>query len=119
MAHFAKLENGLVIHISVVDNDKLLDEHGVEQEALGVDYLLAVHGGGEWVQTSYNANIRHKYASIGDTYLPEADVFVSPQPFPSWTLSPVTHEWEPPVAHPAEGDYTWNEATLSWQQVAS
>lgn len=81
MAHFAWLdENNVVYRVSVVDNVNLLDENGDESEAVGIAYLTSVHGIGKtWKQTSYNANFRGKYASIGDTYDPINDEFVAPQ----------------------------------------
>jgi hypothetical protein len=69
MAHFAKIEEGIVTQVVVVDN---------EHEANGEAYLNSLGLEGTWVQTSYNGNIRGKYAGIGDTYDSVADVFVSP-----------------------------------------
>jgi hypothetical protein len=69
MAHFAKIEDGLVTNVVVVDN---------EHEANGEAYLNSLGLEGTWVQTSYNGNIRGKYAGIGDSYDSVADVFVSP-----------------------------------------
>lgn len=69
MAHFAKIEEGIVANVVVVDN---------EHEANGEAYLNSLGLDGTWVQTSYNGNIRGKYAAIGDTYDSIADVFVSP-----------------------------------------
>jgi len=71
MAHFAKIENGIVTTVVVVDN---------EHEANGQEYLNGLGLEGTWIQTSYNGNIRGKYAGIGDTYDAELDVFVSPEP---------------------------------------
>lgn len=77
MAHFAQLdENNVVTQVIVVSNDVLVD-NGVEREELGVQFCES-HFGGKWVQTSYNANFRGKYAAIGDTYDPAANVFVAP-----------------------------------------
>lgn len=69
MAHFAKIEDGIVTQVVVVDN---------EHEANGEAYLNSLGLDGTWVQTSYNGNIRGKYAGIGDTYDSVADVFISP-----------------------------------------
>ena len=69
MAHFAKIEEGIVTQVVVVDN---------EHEANGEAYLNSLGLDGTWVQTSYNGNIRGKYAAIGDSYDSVADVFVSP-----------------------------------------
>jgi hypothetical protein len=69
MAHFAKIETGIVTQVVVVDN---------EHEADGEAYLNSLGLEGTWVQTSYNGNIRGKYAGIGDTYDAELDEFISP-----------------------------------------
>jgi hypothetical protein len=69
MAHFAKIEEGIVTQVVVVDN---------EHEANGEAYLNGLGLEGTWVQTSYNGNIRGKYAAIGDSYDSVADIFVTP-----------------------------------------
>lgn len=74
MAHFAKIENGLVTSVIVVNNEVLIDADGIEQEAIGAQFCADTFGG-QWVQTSYNANFRGKYAAIGDLYDEAADVF--------------------------------------------
>ena len=79
MAHFAKIEDNTVTQVIVVNNEVLLDSEGVEQEAIGVAFCTELFGG-TWLQTSYNANIRGKFAGIGDTYIPELDEFITPEP---------------------------------------
>jgi len=71
MAHFAEIDNtNKVLRVLVVDNSQ---EHR-GQEFLAEDCNL----GGTWIQTSYNKNIRGKFAGIGDVYDPVNDVFVAP-----------------------------------------
>lgn len=78
MAHFARVEDGIVREVIVVNNEVLLDENGTEQESIGVDFCKSLYGADtEWVQTSYNATFRGKYAGSGDTYNAELDEFVS------------------------------------------
>jgi len=78
MAHFAELdENNVVLRVTVVDNSVLLDENGIEQEALGLTHLE--HLGGRWVQTSYNKTFRKNYAAIGYTYDAQRDAFIAPK----------------------------------------
>lgn len=69
MAHYAKLENNIVTQVVVVDN---------EHEADGEAYLNSLGLDGTWIQTSYNGNIRGKFAGIGDTYDEVNDVFITP-----------------------------------------
>jgi hypothetical protein len=112
MAHFAEVdESGTVQRVLVVSDDDAPDE------IAGQAFLAGLYGGDTtWVQTSYNGNMRKQYAGVGCKYDPVADVFVSPSPFPSWVLD-ANHDWQPPVPMP-EGDWTWDEATLAWVDVA-
>ena len=72
MAHAAKIENGVVTQVIVIPN--LEDESDPSVKA----YCNSIGLHGDWVRTSYNANIRGKYAGIGDVFDPVNDVFVSP-----------------------------------------
>lgn len=74
MAHFAKIENGIVQEVIVINNEVLLDENGIEQESIGSQFCTDTFGG-TWVQTSYNNNFRGQYAARGMTYDPIADIF--------------------------------------------
>ena len=112
MAHFAQIENGIVVNVIVVHNNELLVD-GIEQEQKGVEFCQSLLGG-TWVQTSYNGNIRKQYAGIGFSYNEVADVFVAPQPFPSWSLDE-NYDWQAPIEYPADGkDYLWDEANQVW-----
>jgi len=64
MAHFAKIENGTVTQVVVINNELILDENGIENEEIGKEFCVDLFGG-EWVQTSFNANIRGKFAGLG------------------------------------------------------
>jgi len=77
MAHFAKIEDGVVRQVIVVNNEVLLDEDNVEQELLGAKFCTDTFGG-EWKQTSYNGNFRGRYAGVGMTYDPVLDIFTYP-----------------------------------------
>lgn len=99
MAHFAKLdENNNVIDIIVVNNNELLDENGIEQEQKGIDFCINWSGGYTlWKQTSYNNSFRKKYAWVGGVYNSELDIFIDPQPYPTWILDKVSCTWINPV----------------------
>ena len=107
MAHFAEIdENNIVKRVLVVDNS---------QEHRGEDFLSNELGlGGRWIQTSYNNNFRRRYAGIGFKYDEINDVFITPQPFPSWNLDE-NWDWQPPIPRPDELS-TWDEETLTWKQ---
>ena len=70
MAHFAEInKKNIVVRVLVVPD---------EFEADGANYLSKELGlGGKWIQTSYNGNIRGKFAGIGDYYDSKNDVFVA------------------------------------------
>ena len=104
MAHFAQIdENNVVIQVLVV-----------EQEVIDTGDL---GDSSKWIQTSYNNNIRGRFAGIGYTYDAAKDIFIEPQPYPSWTLDE-NNEWIPPVAQPKPDGLTmyrnWDEDTQEW-----
>jgi hypothetical protein len=111
MAHFAKVEDGIVTQVIVAEQD-VIDS--------------GLFGDG-WVQTSYNTYggkhpegrpLRKNYAGVGYTYDAKRDAFISPQPFPSWALNENTCLWESPVAMPNDGKaYYWDEENQAYCQV--
>ena len=130
MAHFAQLDgDNIVTQVIVVSNDDTSDSGGVETESIGVAFCQKLLGAStNWKQTSYNGNMRGNYAGIGYTYMSNVatlgvgstDIFISPQPYGSWTLSTTAAQWEPPSdpgAAPTLTDaevaankyYVWNE----------
>ena len=115
MAHFAELVDGIVARVIVVSNADTAS-NGVEDGAIGAAFCHNLLGG-EWVQTSYNANFRKNYAGIGFTYDTVRDAFIAPKPYASWVLDEATCRWEAPVAMPSEGLWMWDEATVSWVAV--
>ena len=120
MAHFAKLdENNMVVDVNVVHNNELLDENGNESEANGLAFLIAWSGGyTNWKQTSYNANFRKNYATLGGTYDDQRDAFIPPKPYSSWILNETTCLWKAPVDRPADGKhYFWDETQLNWVEI--
>ena len=103
MSHFAKIDtNNIVIQVIVAEQDF------IDSGSLG--------DSSNWIQTSYNHNIRKQYAGIGYTYDKTNDIFIKPQPFASWTLD-ATFDWQPPTAMPDDGKrYRWNEDDLIWDE---
>lgn len=83
MAHFARLDAAnIVTEVLVVDNGIL---ETPENEQLGIKWLedfdtLRGLEPAQWVQTSYNANFRGRYAGIGMIYDATLDEFVNPVP---------------------------------------
>ena len=113
MAHFAKIVDGVVEQVIVADTKE----------------WCQANLGGEWVQTSYNTHggvnnraggeaLHKNYAGIGYTF--DGIGFAAPQPYESWTLNADSYLWEAPTAMPTDGKaYSWNEKTLSWDEVTN
>jgi hypothetical protein len=118
MAHFAELdENNVVKQVIVVHNNELLDDQGQENEVKGIEFCNSLFGHTNWVQTSYNHSMRKQFAGAGYTYDDVNDVFVAPQPFPSWSLDD-NFDWQAPTPMPEDDNlYTWNEETQSWDII--
>jgi len=123
MAHYAFIsENNLVTQVIVGRDEDDLAEGVSSWE----DYYTE-RMGQRCLRTSYNTfgnehiaggtPFRGNYAGVGFRYDEENDVFIAPQPFPSWTLSD-SYLWEAPVAYPEDGEkYVWNENRKEWELV--
>lgn len=109
MANFAEIDHkNVVIRVLVVPNS---EEHRGE-EFLANDLGL----GGRWIQTSYNGNIRVRYAGKGYRYDELRDAFIAPQPFMSWVFNEETLDWQAPVPYPDDEKlYYWDESTGEWK----
>ena len=142
MAHFAKIgANSKVIQVLTMDNDKMLNADGVEDETVGQQYL-ELHNNWPaqmWIQTSYNTyNNKHKlggtplrgnYAGIGYEWDEDNQIFWPPKPHASWVKNTTTANWQSPIgdapaltaeqnsqneAETHDWIYNWNEANQSW-----
>ena len=109
MAHYAKVEDGVVTQVIVADTREWCE----------------ANLGGTWVQTSYNTKgnqhpegrpLNKNYAGIGYTW--DGTGFAAPQPYASWTKNSDTYLWEAPTPMPTDGKrYSWDEDTTSWVEV--
>lgn len=86
MSNYAQIVDGIVVNVIVADTNFIAESD--------LDYVLLSRGG------------------IGWTYDEQANQFVAPQPFESWTLDE-NNDWQPPTPKP-DGNYYWNEATQTW-----
>jgi hypothetical protein len=106
MAHYAKIdENNIVTEVIVIGNDITDPESsGTDTEQLGKDFIKdTLHKDGEWIQCSYNNNIRNKFPAIGDTYDASEDIFKPAKPYASWVWDAEEGDWEAPLAYPLDG----------------
>ena len=147
MAHFAKLgANGKVIQVLTLDNKDMLNADGVEDEAVGQQYLEQHNNWAAqmWIQTSYNTSgnkhssgdnskaFRGNYAGIGYTWDEDNQIFWSKKPYPSWVKHIASASWKSPIGdQPDLSDekksqneagthrwsYNWNEDGQSWDLV--
>jgi hypothetical protein len=110
MAHYAFLDTNNVVTevIAGIDETELIE--GLDPEVWYGNFRNQV-----CKRTSYHGNIRKQYCGVGFTYLADADVFVAPKPFDSWTLDS-NHDWQPPTPKP-EGNYAWFEPNQVWIEI--
>ena len=112
MAHFAKVENGVVTSVIVIDQETLNLGHWGDPAL--------------WIQTSYNTSggqhpegrpLHKNYAGIGYTW--DGVGFAPPKPFASWIKNADTYLWEAPTPIPVvEGKvFRWDEDTTSWVEA--
>lgn len=109
MAHYAFLDDNNIVTevITGIDETELI-------EGLSPEEWYQNFRGQVCKRTSYNHNIRKQYAGVGYTYDAVADVFITPQPFPSWSLDE-NYDWQAPIDYPADGKrYSWDEANQVW-----
>ena len=121
MAHFAEInENNIVTQVIVINNKVLLESDNIESEVKGVDFCELLYGHRNWIQTSYNGNIRYNFAGIGYTFDEVNDAFYAPQPFASWSLNE-NYIWKAPIPYPEDASfekiYAWNEENQEWKVV--
>ena len=142
MAHFAKIgANGKVIAVLTMDNDKMLNADGVEDERVGQEWLERHNNwpAEMWIQTSYNTYgnehknggtpFRGNYAGIGYSWDDDNNIFWTKKPHASWVKDIATASWKSPIGDPpaltAEQTsqneagthswfYEWNESGQSW-----
>ena len=144
MAHFAKLgANGKVIQVLTLDNKDMLNADGIEDEAVGQQYLERHNNwpAQMWIQTSYNTSgnkhnsgddskaFRGNYAGIGYSWDEDDNIFWPKKPYASWVKDTATASWKSPIGDaPAltteqqeqnaagthRWGYSWNENNQSW-----
>tara|TARA_Y100000310_G_C20331333_1_gene645392 strand:+ start:316 stop:729 length:414 start_codon:yes stop_codon:yes gene_type:complete len=118
MAHFAKVENGIVTDVIVAEQD----------------FIDSLANASEWIQTSYNTHggihyapnsktpddgvaLRKNFASNGYTYDLNRDAFIPPKFYDSWIFNESTCLWDPPIPYPDDDNmYQWDEDNIEWTE---
>ena len=122
MAHFAKVENGIVTKVIVAEPEyfeTFVDSSPGEWFQTSINTHGGVHYNPETGEPSADQSkaLRKNYAGVGFTYDKTADAFYPPKPWASWILDPETGYWNPPTTCPQMTDthyYVWDEPTTSW-----
>jgi hypothetical protein len=122
MATFAILNN----NNKVIELIKVADDVPTSNGPLGQNDK---HPDGEkWVlevlgkkskQSSFNNKFRGMAAAIGDIYDATKDIFIKPQPYPSWILNTSSGVYEAPVIYPlniSNAILTEGYDTISWEE---
>ena len=123
MAHFAELNSSsVVLQVVVISNDDV-DAHGGDESTEAEDFVKSLvpfsTGGTSWKQTSYNNNFRKQYAGKGFTFDAAKDKFISPKPYPSWSLDG-NDDWQAPVPFPTDTTdkhIGWDEDNQQWTAI--
>tara|TARA_R100000657_G_C4617997_1_gene69064 strand:- start:158 stop:634 length:477 start_codon:yes stop_codon:yes gene_type:complete len=154
MAHFAKIsEENEVLAILYMNNEDIVNADGVEVETLGQNHLEHHNNwpANLWIQASYNTHngkyiepdtgveaedqskaFRGNYPQIGDVWDPENNIFIKPQPYPSWIKNVSEARWVSPAGEipevpeekrtenysgTHEWGYSWNETNKTWDLI--
>ena len=78
MAHFARVEDGIVREVIVVNNSDCGGGDYPASNTEGQAFIASIGLNGHWEQTSYSGSFRGTYAGQGFTFDAVNDVFVSP-----------------------------------------
>jgi len=121
MSHFAEIDSDNIVTRVIVISQENIDTGNWGNPS-------------NWIQTSYNTRggkhydqdgvedsgvaLRYNYAGVGYTYDADKDAFISPKPYPSWTLVEASCQWEAPVAYPDDDKrYRWDEDITNWVEI--
>jgi len=145
MAHFAKIgDTSKVLAVLTLNNKDALNADGVEEEAVGQQYLEKHNNwpAKMWVQTSYNTKygkhydnktrklsadqskaLRGNYAGLGYTWDEDNQIFYEEKPYANWVLNTSEARWQSPIgdapdlgAEEYTHRYEWNESGQSWDK---
>jgi len=93
MTNYAQIVDGIVVNVIVADADFVATQ-------TDKTYVACNRGGIGWSFDGTN--------------------FISPQPYPSWTLDE-NNDWQPPTPMPSDASetkrYRWSEEDLEWVAI--
>lgn len=115
MTHFAKIDHHNQVIEVIAADPAFIDSGAVGDPAQWIQTCSRTRGGRH---LDGGTPLRKNYAAIGDTYRPDIDAFVPPQPYPDWQLDPETGLWSAPEPYPQDGaGYRWDTLTGTWSLV--
>jgi hypothetical protein len=125
MAHYAFLDENNIVTEVITGVDETVTKTDIDGTEIGgsSEAWETYYGnfrGQTCKRTSYNGNYRKNYAGIGYKYDQDFDVFIAPQPYPSWKLDYTIYQWLSPVPRPKDTEeyfWKWSEINLEWIQV--
>ena len=89
MKTFALVQNNIVVNVSIGNDD--------------------------WQKENW-IDCKNARVGIGYKYDADADVFIAPQPYPSWSLND-KYDWQAPKPYPSEGLWKWDEELGDWVEA--
>ena len=98
MANYALIDENNKVVTVVVAEKEYINSGALGDPATWIEDTIEIYGN----------------AGIGMNWDPINRAFIQDKPYPSFTLNSM-FEWEPPVAHPGDGNvYRWNEELITW-----
>ena len=127
MAHYAVLNSDNTVTTVFVGRDDVVEgiddwetyyaPEGFTVKQTSYNTYGGVHYTDRVPSADQSKALRFNYAGISFTYDENRDAFIPPQPYASWVLDEDTCLWVAPIAYPAEGMHTWDEAAGDWVEV--
>jgi hypothetical protein len=126
MAHYAFLDNNNIVTEVIVGKNEGEDgknwelQYGAFRNQVCKRTSYNTWGGVHYDQSTGQPSedqskaLRKNYAGIGYTYDQIRDAFIPPKPFNSWVLDEHTCHWNAPIPYPEDGEWHWDEETVSW-----
>lgn len=109
--------NGKILNIIQVADTDCQDADGEFDNNIGIQFLENLTKWALWTPILEDSKGQ---AQIGEKWDDDNKVFVSRQPYPSWTFNNSTGEWDAPTPNPEpnneENPYLWHEESQTWFQ---
>ena len=119
MSHFAEINNDGIVQNVIVAEQDFIDSGAVGDSSNWIQTSYNTRGGIHYAPNSIESDggiaLRKNYAGIGYTYDSAKNVFISPKPFPSWSLD-ASNDWQAPVTYPNDVEENSLEVFITWDE---